>query len=195
MGLLLAKSGTSDVIDAHVALLARRLQATVLTSDPDDGLEGVEVIRAVGARIRRTLPPTGSDWGLIHADLHRENLIVTNGGTIAVIDFDDCGYGYYMLDIATVLSSVYRQVVDDPAAYRAFAGRYLDGYQQVRPLPQSFDRLDDFLIMRDMVIVNFVTHSKNPTVGAWGPGRVRGIVEQLRYYVDGELYGGALGTF
>ncbi len=36
LGLLLGKSGTSDVIDAHVALLARRLQATVLTSDPDD---------------------------------------------------------------------------------------------------------------------------------------------------------------
>lgn len=36
LGLLLAKSGTSDVVDAHVALLARRLQATVLTSDPDD---------------------------------------------------------------------------------------------------------------------------------------------------------------
>ena len=36
LGLLLAKSGTSDVIDAHVALLARRLRATVVTSDPDD---------------------------------------------------------------------------------------------------------------------------------------------------------------
>jgi len=36
LGLLLAKSGTADVVDAHVALLARRLQAIVLTSDPDD---------------------------------------------------------------------------------------------------------------------------------------------------------------
>ncbi|MGH3547706.1 MAG: PIN domain-containing protein [Pseudonocardiaceae bacterium] len=36
LGLLLAKSGTSDVVDAHVALLARRLHATVLSSDPDD---------------------------------------------------------------------------------------------------------------------------------------------------------------
>ncbi len=36
LGILLAKSGTSDVVDAHVALLARRLQAIVLTSDPDD---------------------------------------------------------------------------------------------------------------------------------------------------------------
>lgn len=35
LGLLLAKSGGSDVVDAHVALLARRLRATVVTSDPD----------------------------------------------------------------------------------------------------------------------------------------------------------------
>lgn len=36
LGLLLASAGTADVIDAHVALLAKRLRATVLTSDPDD---------------------------------------------------------------------------------------------------------------------------------------------------------------
>lgn len=36
VGLLLGATGTSDVVDGHVALLARRLQATVLTSDPDD---------------------------------------------------------------------------------------------------------------------------------------------------------------
>ncbi|MGH4026607.1 MAG: PIN domain-containing protein [Pseudonocardiaceae bacterium] len=36
LGILLGSSGTTDVVDAHVALLARRLRATVLTSDPDD---------------------------------------------------------------------------------------------------------------------------------------------------------------
>lgn len=36
LGLLLAKSGGSEVVDAHVALLARRLGGTVLTSDPED---------------------------------------------------------------------------------------------------------------------------------------------------------------
>ncbi|MGH3903508.1 MAG: PIN domain-containing protein [Pseudonocardiaceae bacterium] len=35
LGILLGSSGTADVVDAHVALLARRLRATVLTSDPD----------------------------------------------------------------------------------------------------------------------------------------------------------------
>jgi PIN domain len=36
IGLLLAASGTTDVIDAHVVLLARKLNALVVTSDPDD---------------------------------------------------------------------------------------------------------------------------------------------------------------
>lgn len=36
IGLLLASSGTRDVVDGHVALLARKLNASVITSDPDD---------------------------------------------------------------------------------------------------------------------------------------------------------------
>lgn len=36
VGALLARAGTSDVVDGHVALLARRLRATVITSDPTD---------------------------------------------------------------------------------------------------------------------------------------------------------------
>lgn len=36
VGLLLAASGTTDVVDAHVALLGRSLAARILTSDPDD---------------------------------------------------------------------------------------------------------------------------------------------------------------
>lgn len=36
LGVLLAASGVADVTDAHVALLARRVRASVATSDPDD---------------------------------------------------------------------------------------------------------------------------------------------------------------
>lgn len=36
VGLLLAASGTSDVVDAHVALLGRSLRAPVITSDTED---------------------------------------------------------------------------------------------------------------------------------------------------------------
>ncbi len=36
VGILLAASGTSDVVDGHVALLARRLNAPVITADVED---------------------------------------------------------------------------------------------------------------------------------------------------------------
>ena len=36
VGLLLASSGTSDIVDAHVIVCARRAHQAVLTSDPDD---------------------------------------------------------------------------------------------------------------------------------------------------------------
>ncbi len=36
VGRLLAASGTSDIVDAHVVICARRRRQTVATSDPDD---------------------------------------------------------------------------------------------------------------------------------------------------------------
>lgn len=36
VGTLLAKSSTTDVVDAHVALIGSRVAGTVITSDPED---------------------------------------------------------------------------------------------------------------------------------------------------------------
>lgn len=36
VGLLLARSGTTDIVDAHVVVCARRTRQTVVTSDADD---------------------------------------------------------------------------------------------------------------------------------------------------------------
>jgi hypothetical protein len=59
VGELLRRSGTSDVVDAHVALIASKVGATVYTSDEED-LEQLSnrlprpiVIRRVGPRRRR----------------------------------------------------------------------------------------------------------------------------------------------
>jgi predicted nucleic acid-binding protein len=45
VGLLLAKTATSDVVDAHVAVTAARTGAVVITSDPDD-------LRALATHVR-----------------------------------------------------------------------------------------------------------------------------------------------
>ncbi len=50
------------------------------------------------------------DTGLIHADVLRENVLVS-GGSIALIDFDDSGFGFRLYDLGTALV----QTVYEPA--------------------------------------------------------------------------------
>lgn len=48
VGMLLAKSHTSDIVDAHVVLCAVRAEQSIVTSDPDDILRlapGINLIR------------------------------------------------------------------------------------------------------------------------------------------------------
>ena len=52
--------------------------------------------------LRQQLADYGSDasrFGLIHADLRLANLLV-DGRRLGVIDFDDCGFGWYVYDFA-----------------------------------------------------------------------------------------------
>lgn len=44
----------------------------------------------------------GGGFGLIHADLVRENVLV-DGDNVRLIDFDDAGFGWHMFEIATIL--------------------------------------------------------------------------------------------
>ncbi|WP_411025937.1 phosphotransferase enzyme family protein, partial [Salmonella sp. s54833] len=44
-------------------------------------------------------------FGLVHADLRMSNLMVHNG-KITVIDFDDCGWSWYLADLGAVVSFV-----------------------------------------------------------------------------------------
>lgn len=55
-----------------------------------------------------------SRFGLIHADLRLANLLV-DGELTRIIDFDDCGFGWYLHDLASALSS-HEDHVDTPRA-------------------------------------------------------------------------------
>lgn len=70
------------------------------------------------------------NYGLIHADLIRDNILV-DGERIQVIDFDDSGYGWHMYDVAVALYHS-RVEPDFPAVQEALIG----GYRSVRPLPE-----------------------------------------------------------
>jgi len=99
---------------------------------------------------QRVLDRWGKDaavWGLIHADLHLDNVIFA-AGEARPIDFDDCGFGYWLYDIAVALWELRLQ--DD---WPAFRQAFLDGYAQHRPLPHDqLPYLDTFIAAREATI-------------------------------------------
>jgi Ser/Thr protein kinase RdoA (MazF antagonist) len=71
-------------------------------------------------------------WGLIHGDLRPSNVMTQDGSSLAVIDFDDCGYGYYLYDFGAALTFYEHR----PEALR-MAASWLDGYRSVTPLSSA----------------------------------------------------------
>ena len=151
------------------------------------------VLTALHDRLADATPDQGpASWGLVHADLHRGNALLTDAGEPAFIDFEDCGWGYYALDIATFLSSVARLDKDDHIGYRDFAARFLDGYAARRDLPPETADLNRFLALRDVFIVNYLAASTNPTVAEWRTGRLTELVAQLSDFLDTGDYLGSI---
>lgn len=67
-----------------------------------------------------------TDFGLIHADLVPENVILSEGGPV-LIDFDDGGWGYRAFDLATVANRALRET-----GSAALIDALLDGYTSRR---------------------------------------------------------------
>lgn len=72
----------------------------------------------------RALPTDRSYFGLIHYDFEPDNVFWdASSHRISVIDFDDCLYGWYALDVAQALNEL-----DDE-----WTGPFLDGYRNAFP--------------------------------------------------------------
>jgi Ser/Thr protein kinase RdoA (MazF antagonist) len=88
------------------------------------------------------------DYGLIHADLVRENVMI-DGGRIAMLDFDDAGFGFRLFDLATTLL----KNLAEPD-YPALKAALLAGYTEVRPL--NLELLDLFIALRAATYVGWI---------------------------------------
>lgn len=96
--------------------------------------EDCPLIEKTLARVDRILQKYGKSprrYGLIHADLRLTNLLLHKGET-RVIDFDDCGMGWYMHDAAAAISFVEHH----PRA-QEWVEHWLAGYQRVLPLEED----------------------------------------------------------
>jgi len=110
------------------------------------------------------------NFGLIHADLHPEN-IVYDREDLSLIDFDDAAYGWHLYDIATAL--IMDRLAPDFDALRT---ALLDGYCNHRPLSkQDIDLLSVFLLVRGMAIIGWF-HQRAEYAGSEYFAKVKKIV-------------------
>jgi Ser/Thr protein kinase RdoA (MazF antagonist) len=83
-----------------------------------------------------------ADTGLIHADLHLGNALFDRG-SVKLIDFDDCGTGPRLYDLAVALWEL-----RDLPEYPAFRDALLSGYSARRDLDAR--HLDDYIALRQV---------------------------------------------
>jgi Ser/Thr protein kinase RdoA (MazF antagonist) len=90
-------------------------------------------------------------FGLIHADMRLANLLVT-GSDIQVIDFDDCGFGWFLFDLGASVSFFEH----DPRV-PALCDAWQRGYRRVLPLPaEDAAEIPTFVLLRRLQLVAWV---------------------------------------
>lgn len=90
-------------------------------------------------------------FGLIHSDLRLANLLI-DGSTVKVIDFDDCGFSWYMYDAATPVS-FYEHEPQVPELIE----NWKTGYRKVLPLSREDEaEIPTFVMLRRILLVAWV---------------------------------------
>ena len=113
-------------------------------------------VRKAIARDLERYGRTADNYGLIHADLVPENIMLNND-EIQLIDFDDAGFGWHMFEIVTAVF----WLTDEPD-YDIICDRVLEGYQSVRRLRQrDIDTMELFYAARSLTYMGWVHTRRN----------------------------------
>lgn len=118
-------------------------------------------------------------YGLIHGDLRGANLLV-DGNTLGIIDFDDCGYGWYMQDLAASLSFMETEE-EVPELIQA----WYRGYRKQGTLEQAdMDMADTFIMMRRLQLLSWIdSRSQAASARRYGEQFLEGTVKLAEQYI------------
>ena len=109
------------------------------------------------------------DYGLIHADLIPDNVMIDEND-ITFLDFDDCGFGFRLFDIATILL---KQI--ETHDFQDKAKALMEGYRTRRDLDPRFVLM--FLVLRSLTYVGWIVDRPNIENAA---ARSRHFIERAR---------------
>lgn len=118
-------------------------------------------------------------FGLVHADLRMSNLMV-HGGKITVIDFDDCGWSWYLADLGAVVSFV----EDSPGAAR-IVDEWLSGYRSVRDIPAAdLVEIPTFVMLRRLMLTAWIgSHPESGPAQTLGGHYASGTAQLAQAYL------------
>ncbi len=95
-------------------------------------------------------------FGLLHCDLRLANLLI-DGLDVKVIDFDDCGFSWYMYDAASTVS-FYEHEPRVPELIESWK----TGYRKVMPLAkEDEDEITTFIMLRRILLVAWVASHRD----------------------------------
>jgi len=124
----------------------------------------------------------GDRFGVIHADLHANN-IVLEGERFGLIDFDDAAFGWFLYDLATALVEEWPWPTF-PVARAAL----LAGYREVLPLSESDEALlDHFILLRGMALIGWFHQRPEHDESAFLPPIVDRVLTQCRTLCSGHF--------
>jgi len=148
-----------------------------VTTDIRRVLERVE--RVVIHRLN-AFGKTSENYGLIHADMRLANLLIKDGDT-RLIDFDDCGSGWFLYDFAAAIS-----FMEDHPQIPTLRAAWVKGYRVHRPLSDDEEAVIDSLIMlRRMALLAWIgSHMEATEPQALAPDFARVTAELGKVYLE-----------
>lgn len=141
------------------------------------------VLKSAALQIRERLQTLGQhlgSFGLIHNDLHFGNCKF-HKGKMQVFDFDDCGWGYYLYDLAVTLYYLRHR-----EEFSTLQTALLEGYQEVRSLPEQHEScLKAMIVARRLHLMrDLVLRQDNPKLRALIPKFIDVSIEEMKKFLN-----------
>lgn len=97
--------------------------------------------------------------GIIHGDLHNENLLFQNDLVVGIIDFDDCNIATLLVDIGCVIS--YLCINHNTGIHFEKIKSFLQGYELIRPLTHAEkNHLYDYTVLFTLIHILYHMYDK-----------------------------------
>jgi Ser/Thr protein kinase RdoA (MazF antagonist) len=125
-------------------------------------------------------------FGLVHADLRLANLLV-DGVHMRIIDFDDCGFSWFIYDFATAVSFIEHEPML-PDLLQAWT----IGYGRIAPLSTAErEEIPTFVALRRILLTAWLaSHSEVPFARQFGAAYTDGTVRLSQQLLSGQFLTG-----